>query len=478
MKKGIIFSSLSTLIFIIVGYVINIWLGRRLGPESYGIYGVVITLLTTINLFQTAGLPQATSKFISSDGKKENEILRSSLVLQVISTAIITLLYFVLARPLALMLKDLSLVPYIQLSSLIFPFYGIFSLYSGYYNGMHLFKKQALINIAYSIAKLFSVIGLTYIFHLYGAITGFIVAPMIALFFGFQLPQKTTLHFPYKKLIYFSLPLIAFAFFSTLQQSIDLYFLKALLSDNKMTGFYSANQNIARIPYFALSAFSVVLFPSISKSISDKTKEKTADIISQSIRYTLIILLPLTVMFSATSTSIIHLLFSNDYLPGAASLSILLFSLSFLTVFSILSNVLNGAGYPYVTAIVSAAGVIISAMFCRFLIPVYGLNGAAIATGIGGFMAMVTVGVIVFKKFKVLIHVSSLLKIISAAVVCYLISSLINFPTLLLPLNYLISGGAYLAILIFLKELTSSDTEAVGSLVPDFISNKLWKAKN
>lgn len=230
LAKGTFYITISALFFVLSGYLINIWLGRTLGPESYGIYGVVIALLTAINLFQTSGLPQATSKFISSQPEKEDEILKSSLKLQVLSTLTITFLYFLFADMIARLLNDGNLASYIRLSSLVIPFYGIYALYYGYYNGVHQFKKQALISAVYAIAKLFLVIGLGYFFYLYGVIFGFILAPIIALCFGLRLPQKTNTHFSYKKLIYFSLPLIGFSLFSILEQSIDLFLSKLFLS--------------------------------------------------------------------------------------------------------------------------------------------------------------------------------------------------------------------------------------------------------
>ncbi len=475
MKSGILYLSFSTLAFVVSGYVINIWLGKSLGPEAYGIYGVVITLLTTINLFQTSGLPQATSKFIAAEEDKENEILKSSLVLQIISTLIITLAYYLFAYPIANLLNDISLVPYLRLSSLIFPFYGIFSLYSGYYNGRHHFKKQATINIAYSISKLFAVIGLAYMYHLSGAIGGFIVAPVIALLFGFKTPDKSINHFPYKKLINFSIPLIMFAFFSMIQQSLDLYFVKAHLLSNQLTGFYAANQNIARIPFYALGAISTVLFPVISKSIGEKDVRKTRETVSQAIRFTLIVLLPLSFLFSATSKQIIQLLFSKEYLPGALSLSVLVVSFIFLTMFSIFANILNGAGLPYKSAIISVVGVTVTAIFCYILVPIYGLVGASVATGIGGLISMTIAGYYVYQQFNILIPIKNFLKIIFASLAVYVISSNINFSVYLLPLNYLISGIAYLIILLLLRELTQTDYQQFYSLMPVKLIKKYGK---
>ena len=39
------FPAFSSLVFMISGYLINLWLGKQLGPASYGIYGVIISLI-------------------------------------------------------------------------------------------------------------------------------------------------------------------------------------------------------------------------------------------------------------------------------------------------------------------------------------------------------------------------------------------------------------------------------------------------
>src|SRR5579864_1093916 len=133
--------------------------------------------MTTINFTQTTGLPQAVAKFIAEDEKKTDSILKSGLVLQIISTLLISCLLFLLATPISKLLKDISLVPYIQLSAVVFPLYGIYSVYLNYYNGLHYFKTQAFMSMTYSIIKLVSMIVFIYFFHIYGAILGFIISP-------------------------------------------------------------------------------------------------------------------------------------------------------------------------------------------------------------------------------------------------------------------------------------------------------------
>ncbi|MDP3941937.1 MAG: oligosaccharide flippase family protein, partial [bacterium] len=158
LKKGTIFLTLSSLIFITSGYIINIFLGRYLGPELYGSYGVLISIITVLNILQTSGFTQAASKYIAEDEKKADSIIASTFRIQIVFTSILAILLFLLSDPIAKALNDRSLSLYIKLSVFILPFYSFYSLLVDYYNGMHYFKKQAILNSIYSISKAILVI--------------------------------------------------------------------------------------------------------------------------------------------------------------------------------------------------------------------------------------------------------------------------------------------------------------------------------
>lgn len=472
LKEGTIYLTGASLFFILSGYLINIILGRYLGPAAYGIYGVIISLMTAINLTQTAGLPQAVAKFVAEDELKGDTVLKSGLIIQVISTLCTSILFFFLAFPIAKLLKDVTLVPYLQTVAAVFPLYGIYSLYLNYYNGLHHFKTQAFMGILYSFIKLIAVILLVYFFHVYGAIFGFIIAPFLALIFWLHIPKKATNQFPYKKLILFSLPLIGMAIFSNLLQSIDLFFVKALLHVNKLTGFYTANQNIAEIPYYGVIAVASVLFPSISRHVSQNLAEKTKNLISKSLRFTTLIILPSILIISATSLDVLRLLFSSSYSQGADSLSILAIGNGFFTLFIILTTIISGAGSPLKSSLLAGVGVILSSLFCLWLIPLFSISGAAVATTIAAFIVMVGAAIIVYRKFNVLFSVKSTIKILAASLIIYFIARIIVLPLLLLPLWYVVLFGIYIGLLFILKEITQEDIQLAKSLMPGWIVKK------
>ncbi len=456
--QGTLYLTLASLVFIVSGYIIHVWLGHYLSPEEYGVYGVVIQVMTALNMIHYVGVPQAVSKYIAQDESRADAILRSGLVLQVSSTLGIAVVFFLLAQPVARLLNDDALTPYIRTSALVLVPYSVMTLYmTGYYNGLHQFKRQALMNIVYSAAKTVSVIGLVYVFHVYGAIIGFVVSPMVGLLVGVRLPRFTGERFPYRPLIRFSAPLILFSVLSTLQLSADLFFVKALLPDAAESGYYTANQNIARIPYFAFTGLAFVLLPLISRSVSRDHVEQTRELIRQSMRYVLLLLVPSTLLISATSAQILQILYGDAYAPAAGSLSLLVAGLGFVTVFGLLSNILSGAGRPRLPMTLAGLGLLITALTCSVLIPWLGLSGAALATALGGLVSMAAAALAVYRQFGGIVPIRSLLRIAIAAVPTYLLAT--SFPTAipLLPVLYGASLVVYLLILTALGELRQQD---------------------
>lgn len=470
LKLGTIYLTLSSIIFIITGYIINVILGRVLGPVSYGTYGVIVSLISLVNVLQTSGFTQSASKYIAEDETNAPEIFRSALTIQMVATLSITILFYLLAPGIANILHDPSLTPYIQLSAIIFPLYGYYALLIDYNNGMHHFKKQALLNTLYSIAKTIGVLSLTFLYELKGVILGLILAPLLPIINGFYFPKKIKFHFPYKKLIFFSLPLIGYIIFSTLQQTVDLYFVKAM-TGGKEPGFYTASQNISRLIYFATIAVSSVLLPAVSRYVRQKAYVEAKATIYKALRLTLLLVAPSVVLISATSNQLVTLIYSHEYVAAGPSLALLVFGYAAFTFYSILCAILNGAGKPISSFVLSIIGVALNALVCSVLIPTEQIQGAAVANFIGNFSVTLIASVIVYQLFQVSLFSLNTVKIVTASMILFLFAKLISVPIFLLPILYIFLFGIYFLILFIMKEITRDDVHFVKTLIPIF-SNK------
>ncbi|TFG42371.1 MAG: hypothetical protein E4H43_03245, partial [Bacteroidia bacterium] len=176
--QGTIYLMFAQVAFVASGYAIHIGLARLLGPSAYGIYAVIISLMTMVNLILTTGIPQAVSKYVAHEDGSAKEIRNTALKMQLVFSLVIFSVYFLLAEQIALLLNDASLTPYLRASSFIVPGYAVYSILVGNLNGLREYKKQAITAVSYSIFKATFILAMVVVgYAVMGAVVGFVFAP-------------------------------------------------------------------------------------------------------------------------------------------------------------------------------------------------------------------------------------------------------------------------------------------------------------
>jgi len=84
LARGTFYNMLSKLIYLFCGYIIYIVIGRVLGPNNYGIFGVVFALLNIVYLFLKSGVPQSTAKYIAGDESNAYPVMMAALRIQLL----------------------------------------------------------------------------------------------------------------------------------------------------------------------------------------------------------------------------------------------------------------------------------------------------------------------------------------------------------------------------------------------------------
>jgi len=453
------------------GYVIHVGLGRLLGPMTYGLFGVVIYLVTLINTVLEYGIPGAASKYIAEGDGRAVAIKNAALKIQLIFVVFSFLIYFFLAGAFAKILDDMSLVPYLRLSALLIPATALFSLYNGCLNGLREYGKQAAASILLSGVKVGSVFLLVFLgFSIGGAIFGYFLASLAGFllawrFFSRVKGNKDDYDFEAGKIVKFALPVIMFTVVFTFLMSVDLFFVKSLLEEDAKTGYYTAASMIARIPYSVLIGLSGALFPAISRSTSLSDHILTESYIRNSLRYLLMLIIPGVLLIISTSGELVDLFYSSLYSPAASPLAILVIGLGFLTVFQILTTIITASGRPKISMIIVLLLVPIAVSLNLFLVPIYELNGAAISIVVTSLLGLILASLYVWKDFKALVERRSFLRILLASLVVFYISLRIDFSGFFLILEYLGLFLLYLGILVLLKEVDRRDLETLKSIV-------------
>lgn len=480
MARGTIYLMVTQIVFLASGYIIHFGLGRYLGPELYGTFGLVLSFVSIYQVLMHSGTTNAVSKYVAENEELAGSIKNKALKFLGVFSLVVVVFIVSIASLIANLLKDPALASYIRFTAVFVPVFALYSVYMGLLNGIRAFGKQAKISIIHHITKVLVAFILVLLgLKIYGAIGGYLVAVIVALMLAYHYWKpgelKTSGDFKTVKIIRFAAPVILFSVIFTLIISLDLFFVRAILKEKSQTGFYTSAAALSKVPYFIFLALNDTLFPSIAKSTSKKGSIKlTQRYISQSLRYVLILLIPSTLIISATSENLISLVYTDTYLVASLPLSILIFGLTFLCLFILLTTVITASGRPKVSLMIASVLLIVSVVSNTILVPVYGLSGASIATTITGITGILIAGVYVYRRFHILTSPYSLVRIVSASLVVYLIARIFPVSGMFLVGYYIGLFFLYFALLFMFGEVKRKDIQ----LIKDTISGSLNSSRN
>jgi len=467
--KGFLCLAIAQLLFLISGYVIHIGLGRLLVPELYGIYTIVVSLTTIINLILTTGLPQTVSKFVSERPDLAESILKTSSKLQFYMSFIIFIIYFISADFVAEILKDKSLTIFLRVSSFMIVPYAFRTLYSSYFNGLQDYRSQSLILIVHNISKIGLIFGFVLLgYSVFGAVLGFAISPALALLIAVAIagiPVKAPQYNNCGKIIRFALPVIFLSVALNFSTSVDLLALKAIVKNPQAIGYYSAASMISKVPLTLLGALNMALFPAISSVTYLNNVKRTREYICESFRYVVIFLVPATVFVSATSTEFVSFLYSQKYASAGEPLRILIAGIFFFSIFSYLLNIVVASGRATTAMCFSILLLVLSAILNFAMIPVYGMIGAAIAVTLASLISMSILLVYVIHKFGSVVPWITFAKVILSTLLVISIFY-VKLSGILLLVQYLIAFALYFIMLRMLGEIKEKDIIRLKRLIP------------
>ncbi len=449
------------------GLLISIGLGRFLGPELYGRYGVVLAVATVLNILLTPGMMQAAAKFTAERKDKAGAIATALLKSQAVAGLAIAAAYFALAFPLANALKDKALLQLLWILTPLALFYGITAVYSGYLTGTGRFKEQSIQLIIYSISRLALTLGLAYAFSITGAVVAMPLASLIVLIYTARIANvKAEKGYPSKGIYRLSARLAAFSALVALFTNTDLLLVQALLNNGQLTGYYTAAGTAARVPYFMLTALGTLILPKMAEKLTNPGQQARI-FMKESLRYILMLLIPGTAIMAATAKPLVMLLYKSNYAAAAQPAAIMAIGMAALTIAYLLATSLNAAGKIRLTLTLTGAMLLASTAANIYAIPRYGLTGAAVAVSAAAIAAAIAFAIAAHKNFGQIVSYGSMAKVTLATAAILTIA--LMMPTgnkFLLPLEYAIIGIAYLTLLFAMKEIKKEDVERVKGLMP------------
>jgi O-antigen/teichoic acid export membrane protein len=184
-----------------------------------------------------------------------------------------------------------------------------------------------------------------------------------------------------------------------LMQSVDIILLSKF-TDFKMVAFYSVALKLTAMISLVLASVNTVQAPKIAELFSLENYEKLDLLIRQSTRLILVITLPGIILLLFLSNFILSF-FGQDYVIAQTALLILLVGQCVNALCGSVGVYMNMTGRQNVLQKILLLAFIVNLILNWILIPLYGINGAAIATSFSMILWKVITVVYIYKKDKI-----------------------------------------------------------------------------
>jgi len=472
LARGSIYLIISLVAFYLSGYVIHFMLARIISPITYGAIGVILSLLTVLQIFLLNGIPTAAAKYLS-EGANGKEVRDKSLILQLIYALLIAFLVFIAAPIIADLLNDQAYIAYVKFLPIVIFVRSVNQLFNNFFNGYREFTKQSIHMAIDSFPRLLFVLTFIYMgYGVYGVLGGYAAASLVGIIYAafFFEPKKTNQSVSCRQILNFSFPVIIYSVFFHLITSLDLFFIKSSTTSGEYVGFYTSARVLSTVFTIVSISFSLTLLPSISHAFSTGDTGNTKSYIRTSMRYLFILFIPIALIICVYSKELLSLFFTPEYAKAGNALSILIWGWLFLQIFFVLSAMINASGKSEIPAFITGLSVIIAFISNFLLVKHYGIEGGALATLIAGIICFTSGVYFVHKIFKVSIELNSTLKICVGSIILFVISILFNTEGVFLLGWILIIFAFYLAFLYLIKAIDKEDIKLARQLYSSFWS--------
>ena len=394
-----------SLLAAVFGYLVRLVLARSLSIEDFGLFYAVFAFLGLFGIFSTLGFDRALAKFIPEflHEKKYGDLKKAVIYawsVQLITGILIVAAAYVSADFLAkeyfhnekaalvLILMSIAFLIDNFTQVIKFAFQGFKKM--AYFSGIDLVRMVLLLGVI--------LIGIKLNLGIFSAAAAYIVVPAILLaVFGFflirLLPEFQNQKFFFDKALFkkifrygvFAMAASFAGFVLWYTDTIMLTYFAGLAS----VALYSVALPTAKLFLYFPRAIGGIFLPLTSEFWARKEESLLKAGIETLYKYSAIIIVPAVFVVFSFSDLIISVFFGSSYAEASSALKILTIGMIFAAINGISANIFSGIGKPEINSKIIYSTAAFNFIGNIVLIPIWGINGAALTTTISYLMMMV-----------------------------------------------------------------------------------------
>lgn len=382
----------ANIVQMIVSFVIGMISARYLGPSNYGVINYAAAIVAFFTSIASLGMEGVLVNEFTRQKYKNTEVLGTSLVMGLVSSVLSSIVVVILVGVLKQWDSTVIVVTFLQSLTLVFKAFNVFDFW---FQSKLLSKYPSIIKCvsyllmsAYKIFLLITNKSVEWFAFSLGIDTLFIALGLVICYFTIA-KEKISFNIKIIKPIFMqSAPFIISGLISVIYTQIDKVMIEQILSDSAQTGFYSAALTVCSTWLFLPQAFITSARPVI---LEMKHNNDNRYLIRLRQLYCFLIwgCIAVASLITIFAPLIVRILYGNAYINASFTLQIVIW----YTVFSMIGTarsiwILCEKKNKYVwryLIVGSAVNVVLNAT----LIPIMGINGAALATVIAQFTSAI-----------------------------------------------------------------------------------------
>jgi O-antigen/teichoic acid export membrane protein len=390
--KNLFFSTVTTFSSLFL-YVLFIWVGRTFGLEDSGLFNTALFISTIFEMFVDFGLRDLTVRNLSRNTELTSRYISNLLSWKLFLSLVVYIVMLVIVNLLYNDAPDLRFAIYIlTISAFLKSFKYTFR---AFFQANNLFNYDSFLVILERTSVL--IVGLFLIIY-FKSLKIFIIGFTIVRFLDFIILliilnykiAKINLKCDFKFIIRLqkeALPFGMFFVILSIYSYVDGIMLERIFHNLIEAGLYSASFRIYEGLTILPTIFFLVFLPRLSELyISDQAKH--ADLAKRSIKYMFIMAIPVIVFGFFFAKFLLIFFYSGkiEFVQAERALQILFFGILFQYPNWMLNSTLMSMDKQKIIMYVGIFALIFKVIFNLFIIPLYGYEGAAVATVCGEAM--------------------------------------------------------------------------------------------
>jgi O-antigen/teichoic acid export membrane protein len=468
----------------------------RLGAEQYGMLNLGFSIASLLIVLSVLGLDAGILRYvpfylIKKDKARVKGVLYSAISITSILSLFFFFMMFFFSKQLAInIFHNSSLILIFKIFSLMIPFTALASIF--------MMSLRAFQRVDYEILNreilektarlLFTILLILMGFGVFGASISYVISALTICTVSFFILEKKVFSFLRIKIkpIYFTKELFFYSFPLFL---VGILQLTINWADTLMLGYfrttfevglYNAASPTAALMFIMPGALISLFLPIMIQFYTKKKKKEMVKIYDIISRWIFFVNLPVFLLITIFSKQILRIIFGQEYVSASIPLGILAFGYLMYSLAHTSNNMLYMIKKTKIIFIIYLIYTGINLILNYILIPLYGINGAAIATS-----TSIIVGTLLLFLFNYKFNhlrpfrLSYLKPLFSALISIWIVYILtrIFFKVVLIYgfiLMFMLFLLVYLGLLFLFRSFEKEDIEILRIIIDKFkISSKL-----